>query len=419
MTCMRHSARSRKAGITYAIALCIGVSLCDVALDAAPKLPAPVPTPVDLYSIRAPFKDSEIVATASPSFGGAIYSLTWNGMEFLSSADFGSELQSSVYLNGFGEKCNPIEVGSYHDSIPSSVTSMRVDHNGKVLSTSSLMRYAYQTRRDCGNDPVHFRKVVTLGYAGIPNVIEHDVVYSLPKDYNHDLSKWPAYNHATFMALSANLPLANFPKQYYYDPRTKILSSIPDTQRNAGRNVPPIIATQDGQHALGVYSRGTPAIQKTNLIYTQWRSVEGDIEAVEPLNEWICRYNHHEPISAGDYRFKCYSVIGTLQDVQEGIDRLYALTAAPDVSFTSPQHGAYVSGIVTLTAKAGDEANIIAVIFKDGDQVIGAEVRSPPYTVFWNTSDVPDGSHRLYAIARNPGLKSTSTSVDVTVANRR
>jgi hypothetical protein len=90
----------------------------------------------------------------------------------------------------------------------------------------------------------------------------------------------------------------------------------------------------------------------------------------------------------------------------------------PVVSLPPPSGGSTVSGPVTLTASASDNVGVAGVQFKVDGQNVGGEDSSSPYSVTWNTTTVPDGSHALTAVARDAaGNTKTSAPVSVTVAN--
>ena len=59
-------------------------------------------TSTNELSVIGLFKGSPIVAKAAARFGGAIYSLTWRGREFINSTDHGRELQSASSFDGMG-----------------------------------------------------------------------------------------------------------------------------------------------------------------------------------------------------------------------------------------------------------------------------------------------------------------------------
>ena len=84
--------------------------------------------------------------------------------------------------------------------------------------------------------------------------------------------------------------------------------------------LPVIIATPDGQHALGVYSPGLPQPQWPKGGYGRFRfaHLKGDGNATV---KWNCVYRVR-PAAAGDHRYTCYSVVGTLDAVQKTMTRL-------------------------------------------------------------------------------------------------
>ena len=93
----------------------------------------------------------------------------------------------------------------------------------------------------------------------------------------------------------------------------------------------------------------------------------------------------------------------------------------PFVTITEPASGATVSGSsVTLSAKAFDDAAIASVRFiVDSRTNAGSMVTSPPYSVTWNSNSVADGSHRLYAVARDTFGNYATSSIGIVVKNRR
>jgi hypothetical protein len=90
----------------------------------------------------------------------------------------------------------------------------------------------------------------------------------------------------------------------------------------------------------------------------------------------------------------------------------------PTVSLTAPVGGATVAGSVVVSASATDNIGIASVRFFDGSTQIGPQVTGAPFQVTWNTTGVPNGTHNLTAVARDPaGNTSTSAIVAVTVSN--
>lgn len=93
-------------------------------------------------------------------------------------------------------------------------------------------------------------------------------------------------------------------------------------------------------------------------------------------------------------------------------------TSDPTVSLTAPASGARVTGTVTVNASASDNVGVVGVQFTLDDAPLGAEDRTAPYAVSWNTATAANGTHRLRAIARDAaGNTRTSSTRTVSVAN--
>ena len=91
--------------------------------------------------------------------------------------------------------------------------------------------------------------------------------------------------------------------------------------------------------------------------------------------------------------------------------------APPTVTITTPGAGTSVSGAVTVTASATDDAGVAGVRFLVDGVHVGAEDTVAPYSIGWDTTTVADGSHTLTAIARDAaGNSTTAAGVTVTVS---
>jgi thermitase len=91
-------------------------------------------------------------------------------------------------------------------------------------------------------------------------------------------------------------------------------------------------------------------------------------------------------------------------------------TTLPTVSIASPASGASVSGSVSVQVSASDNVSV-AWLSLMVDGTLAISVPSPPYTFSWNTVGVPNGSHTLQAVARDPAGNTRTSSVQVTVNN--
>ena len=97
--------------------------------------------------IRAAAGNSEIVITTTTRLAGAIHSLTWNGKEFVNSADHGRQIQSASNFDAgmpfTPETFNPTEAGSVKDGA-GPTSSSRLLHliaNGRELQTTNQMTF--------------------------------------------------------------------------------------------------------------------------------------------------------------------------------------------------------------------------------------------------------------------------------------
>jgi hypothetical protein len=93
-------------------------------------------------------------------------------------------------------------------------------------------------------------------------------------------------------------------------------------------------------------------------------------------------------------------------------------TTPPSVAITAPAEGATVSGEIMVSADAADDSGVAGVQFLVDGVAVGAEDTAAPYSIAWDTTTAPDGSHMLTAVARDAaGNSTTSASVSVTVSN--
>ncbi len=91
---------------------------------------------------------------------------------------------------------------------------------------------------------------------------------------------------------------------------------------------------------------------------------------------------------------------------------------APTVAITAPVSGATVSGTTTVTANASDTIGVVGVQFLRDGAALGLEQGGPSFSVPWNTTSIPNGTHTLSARARDAAGNTTlAANVSVTVSN--
>jgi hypothetical protein len=222
-----------------------------------------------------------------------------------------------VSFDGLTECDNPTEAGSSRDgSGPTSSSSrlLSASISGNVLSTHSQMAYWLrlgQKSPDCGlakNDlPTNVSSTTltkTVRFLpGHGNVLEHKVTFGLARPRAQ----------AQFEALTAYMPI-RFGTFHRFDPATDRIEPLSDGPGE--QDWPVILATDDGMHALGLFTPKAQGAGQVGPGYGRWRF------------EWarVTKSNvvfRLQNAAAGPHRFLVYTAFGTLNDVRSSLIKLY------------------------------------------------------------------------------------------------
>lgn len=275
--------------------------------------------------IRNPAGRSEIVIRTTERLAGAIDSLTWDGKEFINSTDHGRQLQSASNLDAgsplAAETYNPTEAGSRDDGAGPRSTSvlLSLHAEGNTLVTRTRMAFWLRPGETSDGHPARnttplsrhlLTKTVTIGIPGLPHVIDYRTTFSVPEGERHTTS--------TFEALTGYMPW-EFSRFLVYDPQsgqTRPLSAGPGEQP-----LPLIFATESGSHAMGIYSPDQPSPGFETSGYGRFKF------ASERVVKWNCVFRVKKPegLPAGDYPFRNFVAVGTLEDVIASLKRLHDL----------------------------------------------------------------------------------------------
>jgi hypothetical protein len=296
-------ARSTTARALFALLLCAGLALL-------PSNDTRAFNWLQTWTISDHYKTGTIGLIASARFAGAISSLTWNGVEFIDSSDHGRELQSAAHFDGASECYNPTEAGSSSDRFTSSSELVSIAARGNKLESRTRMAFwlapgqsspaCPKARNAAALSDHELAKTVTIS----GNVIAHDVAFHVPRHYTS----------AVFEALTAYLP-ERFNTFWSYDVFSRQLRPLSDGPGEQSR--PVIIATQDGQFALGVYSPSLPQPTRPNGGYGRWRF------KAERVTKWNCVFRMRD-VRPGIHAFRCYTIVGSLEDVRSTMQMLAA-----------------------------------------------------------------------------------------------
>lgn len=287
-------------------------------------------------TIRSAYKGSAIVITTTDRLAGAIHSLTWNGREFINSTDHGRQLQSASNFDAgsrfTGETFNPTEAGSRADGA-GPVSTSRLLHliaDNNRLQTTSQMAFWLRPGERSGGEPAKNRtdisnhlltKRVEIGYRSWPNVIRYDVTFGLPVDEQHHYAQFEAltgYMPPEFEKfLTIDLPSIEPPSAENRRSARQRLAPLDDGPGE--QNKPIIFCTNDEQHAMGIWSPQQPSPGFVNAGYGRWRFKN------QKVVKWNCVFRirrNADFVPAGDYSFRCFVIVGTLDDVAETMVQL-------------------------------------------------------------------------------------------------
>ena len=272
-------------------------------------------------AIRGPAGPSEIVVRTTTRTAGAIDSLTWDGKEFLDSADHGRQLQSASNFDAgsrfAAETFNPTEAGSMRDGAgpTSSSELLRLSADGNRLETASRMAFWLRPGESSGGRPAKNRTVlsehvlkksVTVGALGLPHVVEYDATFVVPKGEKH--------RYAQFEAVTGYMP-PEFSVFRTLDPETGRLAALSDGPGE--QSLPVVFSTPDGRHAMGVYA---PAVAgSAGPGYGRFRF---EAQRVVKWNA-VFRVRDASGVEPGDYVYRCYVAVGTLDDVRRALQAVH------------------------------------------------------------------------------------------------
>lgn len=266
--------------------------------------------------IRYPAGKSEIVITTTARLAGAIHSLTWDGREFINSADHGRQLQSACSFDNSptanAETFNPTEAGSRRDHIGTNSTSCLLKLSAKENHLQTRTQMAFwlapgeksegQLARNTNtlSDYV-LTKDVSIGYKQWPQALDYRVTFTVPTNATH--------TSAQFEALTGYMS-PEFDAFWQFNPKTQKLEPLSDGPGEIKN--PVVLATEDGKHAMGIFSPPQSQPNTTGPSYGRWRFKEHEVM------KWNCVFRVHDAneIRTGDYSYRMLVAVGTRLQVE-------------------------------------------------------------------------------------------------------
>ena len=297
---------------SFALAVGCGTARADDALPSGDAV------------IRAQPGDSEIVITTTARLAGAIHSLTWNGREFINSADHGRQIQSASNFDAGSpftpETFNPTEAGSVLDGAgpKSSSRLLHLMAKGHELQTTNQMAFWLAPDGQSQGHPAKnttvlsdhlLTKRVRIGYRHLPQVIQYDVTFGVPVGEQH--------HHAQFEAVTGYMPV-EFETFWKFNPQSGELEPLGDGPGE--QPLPVVLATADSAHAMGVFSPDQPSRGFENAGYGRFRFPGAKVV------KWNCVFRMRDAmkgIAPGDYSFRNFIAVGDLATVKASLIELH------------------------------------------------------------------------------------------------
>lgn len=330
--------------ITKAVVVVVALLLCATAMTRAQV------NGNSTISATDPVFGTISVSTSN-QFAGAVSSIKWNGKEYVNNWDHGRQLQLNMQF--FNRYCcyNPYEAGSFEDARGGTSTSkcLSLSANGNRLEATTQMAWNFRVFNQnpsfadtCG-DPAQWlpvtpytqplsnyrtHKTITIGFAGIPNVIEYLVDEFIPEPVlkgNNNLTAVLNYDFSSLRSWDV------VSKDYR---NMRALAGVDDRIK--------VVSTADGKYAMGWYA--PELLQPYGEVGTAnwWFIVPPDPfyrdpnDPTKPDPDFACVHfggnNRYDSFNgpgtfSGD---RAYLVVGNLDQVKEGLARVHSQFTALD-----------------------------------------------------------------------------------------
>jgi hypothetical protein len=146
------------------------------------------------------------------------------------------------------------------------------------------------------------RRTVTIGRPGLPDVIDAEIIFNVPPRELHTLGQ--------FEALTGYMP-EDFKTFLAFDRTTGRLAPLTDGPGEQDR--PVALSTEDGRHAMAVYSADQPSKGWETAGYGRFRF------PAERVVKWNCVFRERHPtrLPAGERRFRVTLAVGTRARVED------------------------------------------------------------------------------------------------------
>jgi alpha-tubulin suppressor-like RCC1 family protein len=313
----------------------------------------------------------QISVSTSNQFGGAVSSIKWGGKEYINNWDHGRQLQVNAQF--FNRFCcyNPYEAGSFEDARGATSTSkvLSLSVSGNRLEATTQMAWNFKEfnhnpiAADACGDPTKWlpvtpytsplsnykiHKTVTIGFAGIPNVIEYLVELIVPEPVLKGSNNPTAVVNYDFSSIRSWDVVSND----YQDVRA--LGGVDDRIK--------VVSTLDGNYAMGWYA---PELLQpvAEVGVANWWFVAppnplypDPNDPSKPDPNFACVHfgavNRYDSFGPGSTYDRAYLVIGNLDQVKQGLKSVHSHFTALDPEVFSWRDYIAINGLSLTTPDA-------------------------------------------------------------------
>jgi alpha-tubulin suppressor-like RCC1 family protein len=321
-------------------------------------------------TISATVLGQPLSISTSSQFAGAISSIRWANKEFINNWDHGRQLQMNVQFFNRFQCYNPYEAGGWDDGklATSSSKLLSLTASGNTLDATTQMAWYYRIRESrvpedyCG-DPAAWlpcppytkplsdyrvHKTVTIGFAGIPNVIEYLSELQIPEPVQKGI------NNVTVV-----LPY-DFSSIRSYDVVSKDYRNIRSLSGEDDQIK--VVSTADGSYAMGFYAPELLQPYGDPGIADFWRTVPPDPFYPDPKDpsrpdpDFACVHvgsvNRYDSFNGpGNTTERAYLVIGNLDQVRSALGSVHLQFRALDPDVYNWHDYVAINGLQSLTTQ--------------------------------------------------------------------
>ena len=294
-------------------------------------------------SITASVLGSPLVISTSQQFAGAISGLTFRGRQFVNRADHGREIQRAISFNEIYECYNPNEAGALDDGAGSTSKSLLISlsrpTSNSLITNNQMAYYIRQPQAgNCGNPgttPVptsgmlrsdfKVRKNVTIGYAGISNVIEYLTTFTMSPNPPVPISKAQAQGVVAVLNQDPNHSnsFTDFSAVWTYDLATR--NYLQNAELAGEDDTVRVLRDPSSSLAIAFYCPELLQPYDYNSGGYRWHVDAGN--AISSLGD-IRRAGAQAP--SGTLSYRGYFVVGNDAEVQSGLNSLHNVFATLD-----------------------------------------------------------------------------------------